>query len=120
MITVMNVIDTGGPGGAETVFLHTATRLDPARFRSVAVVSREGWLSQRVRAKGVEPLIIPASGSFHLGYLRSLLRIARRRNVDVIAAQPYTRAWPESSPEFPWYRFCTAKAMFHRRRDSRP
>jgi glycosyltransferase involved in cell wall biosynthesis len=92
MITVMSVIDTGGPGGAETVFLHTATRLDPARFRSVAVVSREGWLATRVRENGIEPLIIPASGSFHIGYLRSLLRTARAHKVDVIAAHLYGSA----------------------------
>ena len=92
MITVMNVIDTGGPGGAETVFLHTATRLDATRFRPVAVVSREGWLSARVRGNGVEPLIAPASGSFHIGYLRSLLRTVRQRKVDVIAAHLYGSA----------------------------
>jgi glycosyltransferase involved in cell wall biosynthesis len=92
MITALNVIDTGGPGGAETVFLHTTTRLDAARFRPVAVVSREGWLSARVRENGVEPLIVPASGSFHIGYLRSLLSTARQRNVDVIVAHLYGSA----------------------------
>lgn len=92
MINVLSVIDTGGPGGAETVFLHTTTRLDPARFRSVAVISREGWLSERVRENGVEPLIVSASGSFHVAYLRTLLRIARQRNVDVIAAHLYGSA----------------------------
>ena len=92
MITIMSVIDTGGPGGAETVFLHTATRLDPTRFRPVAVISREGWLSERVRANGVEPLIVPASGSFHVSYLRTLLRVARQQNVDVIAAHLYGSA----------------------------
>ena len=92
MITVMSVIDTGGPGGAETVFLHTATRLDPKRFRSIPVVSREGWLCERIREAGIEPLIVSASGSFHVGYLRTLLRIARRQNVDVFAAHLYGSA----------------------------
>jgi glycosyltransferase involved in cell wall biosynthesis len=92
MITVMSVIDTGGPGGAETVFLHTATRLDPRRFRSVPIISREGWLSERVRANGVEPLIASASGSFQVGYLRTLLRLARQQNVDVVAAHLYGSA----------------------------
>jgi glycosyltransferase involved in cell wall biosynthesis len=92
MITVMSVIDTGGPGGAETVFLHAATRLDPARFRSVAVVSREGWLAERVRENGLEPLVVSASGSFHVGYLRTLMRIARKQKVDVVAAHLYGSA----------------------------
>jgi glycosyltransferase involved in cell wall biosynthesis len=92
MITVLNVIDTGGPGGAETVFLHTATRLDPTRFRSIAMVSRDGWLAQRVREHGLEPLIQSASGSFHVGYLRTLLGTIRRHKVDVVAAHLYGSA----------------------------
>jgi glycosyltransferase involved in cell wall biosynthesis len=92
MITVLNVIDTGGPGGAETVFLHTATRLDPRRFRSIAMVSRDGWLAQRVRENGLEPLIESASGSFHFGYLRTLLATVRQYKVDVVAAHLYGSA----------------------------
>jgi glycosyltransferase involved in cell wall biosynthesis len=92
MITVMSVIDTGGPGGAETVFLHTVTRLDPQKFRSVPVISREGWLSARVREAGIEPLIVSASGSFNLSYLRELLNIAKRRRADVLAAHLYGSA----------------------------
>jgi glycosyltransferase involved in cell wall biosynthesis len=92
MITIMNLIDTGGPGGAETVFLQTATRLDPARFRAVAAVSREGWLAEQLRAAGVEPLIIPASGSLHVRYLQTLVRTIRRHHADVVAAHLYGTA----------------------------
>jgi glycosyltransferase involved in cell wall biosynthesis len=74
------------------VFLHTATRLDPTRFRSVAIIARDGWLAQRVRASGVEPLIIPAHGSFNVAYLRALLRVIRQNKVDVIAAHLYGSA----------------------------
>lgn len=92
LITVLNVIDTGGPGGAETVFLHTASSLDPSRFRSVAVVSREGWLADSLRARGIEPIVLCAEGSFHFNYLRELLRLIARHRVDVIAAHLYGSA----------------------------
>jgi glycosyltransferase involved in cell wall biosynthesis len=92
MITVLNLIDTGGPGGAETVFLQIASGLDVSRFRSVAAVSHDGWLAERLRAKGIEPLIIPASGSVYIGYLRALARAARRYRADVIAAHLYGTA----------------------------
>jgi hypothetical protein len=52
MITVLHMIDTGGPGGAETVFLNTATGLDKSKFTSVCMVSREGWLADALRARG--------------------------------------------------------------------
>jgi glycosyltransferase involved in cell wall biosynthesis len=45
-----------------------------------------------VRENGVQPLIVSASGSFHVAYLRTLLRIAREQNVDVIAAHLYGSA----------------------------
>lgn len=92
MITVLSVIDTGGPGGAETVFLHTATSLDPARFRSVCIVSREGWLADSLRARGATPLIIASSGSLNVQYLRRIMRVARDECVDVIAGHLYGSA----------------------------
>lgn len=92
MITVLHVIDTGGPGGAETVFLNTASRLDPARFRSIAVVGSDGWLAARLRERGVEPHAIPAKGSFNLAYLRALMRIVKERGVQVIVAHLYGSA----------------------------
>ncbi len=92
MIRVLHVIDTGGPGGAETVFLQTATRLDPARFHSLAVVGGEGWLAQQFQERGVSPVVAPAKGSFNARYLALLLRLARRHRSDVIVAHLYGSA----------------------------
>lgn len=89
MINVLNIIDTGGPGGAETVFLHTTTRLDPARFKSTAIVSRDGWLAGQLRAQGVTPSILPSQGSFNISYLKGLLRIARQSRARVVLAHLY-------------------------------
>lgn len=92
MINVLHVIDTGGPGGAETVFLHTATRLDPARFRSAAIVNGQGWLSERLRERGLEPRILSAKGSFNIRYLRNLIGIVRETQASVIVAHLYGTA----------------------------
>lgn len=92
MISVLHVIDTGGPGGAETVFLHCATRLDPTRFSSTAVVGSDNWLAKRVRENGLEPVVAPARGSFNLRYLRRIARIAREVNADLICAHLYGSA----------------------------
>lgn len=89
MIRVLHVIDTGGPGGAETVLLQTATRLDPARFESTAVVGSMDWLAGQLRKRGAPPHVVPAKGSFNIGYLSALARLARRQRSDVIAAHLY-------------------------------
>lgn len=92
MINVLHVIDTGGPGGAETVFLHTATRLDPAQFRSTAIVNSHGWLSERLCECGLQPRVLSAKGSFNTRYLRELIGITRETRADVIVAHLYGTA----------------------------
>ena len=89
MIRVLHVIDTLGPGGAETVFLQIATRLDPARFQPTAVIGGPGWLAERLQESGLPPRIVSAKGSFNARYLSMLLRLARQHRSDVIVAHLY-------------------------------
>jgi glycosyltransferase involved in cell wall biosynthesis len=91
-MNVLNLIDTGGPGGAETVFLRIAAGLNTDRFRCIAAVSRDGWLAERLREAGLEPLILPAGGSLNVGYLRALLRLIRQADVNLILAHLYGSA----------------------------
>jgi glycosyltransferase involved in cell wall biosynthesis len=92
VISVMHVIDTGGPGGAETVFLQMATGLDPARFRSTAVVGGNGWLAKQLEELSLAPHIMSAKGSFKAGYLLTLCRLVRQRKIDVVVAHLYGSA----------------------------
>ncbi len=97
MISVLHVIDTGGPGGAETVFLNCATRLDPKRFTCTAVISDDAWLAQQLRSRGHEPRIESARGSFNLRYMRRLTQIAREVRANLICAHLYGSAVYASS-----------------------
>ena len=92
MIRVLNLIDTGGPGGAETVFLHTSTRFNARDFLVLPVISRDGWLAEQVRAAGMVPFILPSKGSFNLRYLWRLWRLSREQHVDVVLANLYGSA----------------------------
>jgi glycosyltransferase involved in cell wall biosynthesis len=92
MLSVVHVIDTGGPGGAETVFLHCATRLDPSRFTCTAVIDNDNWLAEQIRASGNEPLIVPARGSFNFKYLRRIAEIAHHAKAHLICAHLYGSA----------------------------
>jgi glycosyltransferase involved in cell wall biosynthesis len=90
MIRVLHVIDTAGPGGAETVFLQTATRLDPVRFQpAAAAVGGPGWLEKQLLAGGLPPHIVPAQGSFNVVYFSKLLRLMREHRSHVIVAHLY-------------------------------
>ncbi|CAN5607262.1 glycosyltransferase family 4 protein [soil metagenome] len=82
--TVLHLIDTGGPGGAETVFLELATRLNSERWRSVAVVPSRDWLHGALRERGVEPVVLRSRRAFDAGYLAALHRLGAREGAALI------------------------------------
>ena len=84
MKTILHVIDTTGPGGAETVFIDLATRLPADKFRSVVVIRGKGWVYDELRRRGVEPVLLDAKGSFNWRYLYRLCRLIQDERVDLI------------------------------------
>ena len=87
---VLHLLDTVGPGGAETVFIDVASRIVSRGLESIPVVAGEGWVARTLRTRGLEPLLIPSSGSFDLSYLRRLMQVIRTERVDVVHAHLLT------------------------------
>lgn len=81
--TILHAIETGGPGGAETILLHLASRLNPARFRALVLLPEPGWLLDSLRAAGVTAHIVPMRGRLDRT-LREMARWVRSENVDLI------------------------------------
>ncbi len=84
MDTIVHIIETSGPGGAETVFLDLVRSLDPARWRSVAVIPASGWLDDELRKSGIETYIISERISFDPVFFARLVKLVRRENAAVI------------------------------------
>ena len=84
MKTILHVIDTTGPGGAETVFIELADRLRAEGYRSLVAIRGPGWVHDELCRRGLEPIIIESRGSFNLPFLRELIRLIRRERVDII------------------------------------
>lgn len=82
--TILHVIDTTGPGGAEVVFITLAERLARRGHRSIALIRGPGWVQDELRRRGIEPVVIDAKGSFNLRYVRELVRLIRHERVDVV------------------------------------
>jgi glycosyltransferase involved in cell wall biosynthesis len=80
---ILHLIDTGGPGGAETIFARLATHFD-TRARSLAVIPSDKWLASELRRGGIEPIVMPAHGSMELGYLGKLRSLIRDHDVRLI------------------------------------
>jgi glycosyltransferase involved in cell wall biosynthesis len=86
---VLHLIDTGGPGGAETVFTQLAAGFPRDLGQPLVVVSREGWLAERLRERALSPVVLDPRGSFNLGYLGALLRLIRHHRVHLVVAHLY-------------------------------
>lgn len=84
MKTILHIIDTTGPGGAETVFIDLATRLPKEKYRSVVVIRGKGWVYEELCRRGIEPILLNAKGSFNWRYLYGLCQLIRREGVDLI------------------------------------
>lgn len=89
---VLHLIDTGGPGGAETIFLKLVQGLDAKQWESIAAVPWTGWLSETLQSRGIEPLLVPTHGSFDLKYVRRLVQLVRERRIDLIQTHLLTTA----------------------------
>jgi len=87
---ILHVIDTPGPGGAETIFVELAKGLDPHRWRSFTTVPRGGWVRDALVEGGVEPIMIPTQGSFDLRYLVALCKAVKRHHIDLIQTHLFT------------------------------
>lgn len=84
-ITVMHLMNTGGPGGAETACVNLVRGLNPARWRAIAVVPEKGWLYEEVRRVGGHPVILDSRTRFGLPrYFVALAKVIREENVELI------------------------------------
>lgn len=81
---ILHLIETTGPGGAETVFLNTVNGLDRRVFESVVILTGGGWLHDRLKAAGMAPVIAKTCGAFDWRFLREIITCVRSRKVDLI------------------------------------
>jgi glycosyltransferase involved in cell wall biosynthesis len=86
MIRVLHTIDTTGPGGAETVFINLVKNLDPALFESFAVISGPGWVYDKLKEIGIEPIMVESRGGYNAKYLLQLIKVIKSYKINIIQA----------------------------------
>ncbi len=82
--TILHTIETGGPGGAETILLNLASNLDSSRFRSLVLLPGSGWLHEQLQQAGVPTFLARSEAWYDLHLLRAMARLAWREKVDLI------------------------------------
>lgn len=89
---LLHLIDTGGPGGAETVLVNLVRNLPPGQWRSRVLVPRNGWLLEQLRAHGVDARVIPTRGPADLAFLTRLVAQIREFRPRLLHAHLLTSA----------------------------
>jgi glycosyltransferase involved in cell wall biosynthesis len=83
---ILHLIDTAGPGGAETILTHLASGLQAQGWVSRVLVPREDWLSRRLFDLSVDTRVIEHRGSASWRLLTSLVREIYNFKPDILHA----------------------------------
>ena len=81
---IMLIIETGGPGGGEQVFLNLVKNIDREQFNLSAILFNEGWLYDQLTVHKIKTTIISSKRSWDLNLLYRLIRSCNRQNIDII------------------------------------
>jgi len=86
---ILHLIETSEPGGAETVLASIASNLDPDRYRSLACVLEEGWLTDQLRRLGIRYALIENRRSYDPAFLYRLVRLIRCERIALMHAHEF-------------------------------
>jgi len=92
MKKILNIIDTSGPGGAETVFINLCSAQRKAGLTPIAVIKGPGYVQDQLVHNEIKTIILPSKGSFNFSLLRNLVRIIYKENIDLIQSHLFGSA----------------------------
>ncbi len=81
--TVLHVIETGGPGGAEQVMVHLAAGLGVG-YRSEAALIRDSWLGPALQKRGIPVTMLRSGSEGSFTTLQNLARLIRDKRVAIL------------------------------------
>lgn len=86
---VLQLIETGGAGGAETFVVRMACALRARGVENDIMLLRRGWLSEQLEAQGFAPLIVPEPRWMKPATWAPFLRVIRQRGINVIHSHEF-------------------------------
>jgi len=84
--TILHVIDTTGPGGAETIFTQLTLEAKVRGYKSIALIRGPGWVQNELKKMEIETYVYDCKGSFNIKFLLKFIELIRKKKVDLIQA----------------------------------
>lgn len=78
------MIETTGPGGAETVLVNITRGLDKTRFDSKVVLTGPGWLNETLNKYEIPARIIESNRANDFRFFREIVRQIKSDKIDII------------------------------------
>ncbi len=89
MKTILHLIETSGPGGAERMLISLVEALPKHEYRSLICLLKEGWLNDDLRRRGFETVIIPQPRTVDVNWLWAVCHLVRDRRVDLMHSHEF-------------------------------
>ncbi|MGH7766079.1 MAG: glycosyltransferase, partial [Candidatus Binatia bacterium] len=86
---VLQLIETSGPGGAETVLINLVRRLSQGPYDPIVCLRKSGWLSQQLEKARFETIIVSQNGYINSTWFRELRKVIRGEQISVIHAHEF-------------------------------
>lgn len=78
------MLETGGPGGAETVLLNMVSNLNRGDFRPYVVLLKKGWAYERLKEVTGDIHVIPSQRGYDLSLIAKICRFIRDNNIHIV------------------------------------
>ena len=85
MKKILYMIDTTGPGGAETLFIELSKKFMEVNM-VLSIVHGPGWVENQLIKNNINHLKIERKGSFNIKFILQLIKIIKINKIDVIHA----------------------------------
>jgi glycosyltransferase involved in cell wall biosynthesis len=82
--TILHLIETSGPGGAERVLINIVENLDRARYGSVICLLKDGWLATQLRQRGFETITMPQRTGHDPAWVYKCIGLIRRKRIAML------------------------------------
>lgn len=91
-LRILQTIETGGPGGAETVFAQLCSGLANRGHTVQCVVRNGSWLPAELRRRDLDPEFVPEGRASSLRFIRQLFQMMRAARTDIVHAHLFEGA----------------------------
>jgi len=89
MKTILHLIETSGPGGAERMLISLVEALPKHEYRSLICLIKGGWLNDELRQRGFETVVIPQPRTVDVSWLWAVRHLVRAQRVDLMHSHEY-------------------------------